>query len=157
MLSLKPRPFVQLSFDMQALRWPTRVSPAFFSSFFSLFVYLEMSLFPSTSFPLSLCMESTSYVLSFQMVFFYLVTTGWIFYISLCENSINQSIKIPIVGVGKGGAYLLVHGDLPRQHSFGTTLRFTGPVPADSRQLLLLLLLLIHTFSVLSLQLKKIR
>ena len=23
--------------------------------------------------------------------FFYLVTTGWIFYISLCENSINQS------------------------------------------------------------------
>ena len=36
-------------------------------------------------------MESTSYVLSFQMVFFYLVTTGWIFDISLCENSINQS------------------------------------------------------------------
>ena len=27
----------------------------------------------------------------------------------------------------------LVHGDLPRQHSFGTTLRVTGPVPADSR------------------------
>ena len=27
------------------------------------------------------------------MVFFYLVTTGWIFDISLCENSINQSIK----------------------------------------------------------------
>ena len=25
-------------------------------------------------------------------------------------------------------------GDLPRQYSFGTTLRFTGPVPADSRQ-----------------------
>ena len=39
-----------------------------------------------------------------------------------------------IVGVGKGGAYYLVHGDLPRQHSFGTTLRFTGLVPADSRQ-----------------------
>ena len=38
-------------------------------------------------------MESTSYVLSFRMVFFYLVTTGWIFDISLlCENSINQSI-----------------------------------------------------------------
>ena len=31
-----------------------------------------------------------------MMVFFYLVTTGWIFYISLlCENSINQSIKPP--------------------------------------------------------------
>ena len=41
---------------------------------------------------------------------------------------------IPIVGVGKRGTYLEVHGDLPRQHSFGTTLRFTGPVPADSRQ-----------------------
>ena len=42
--------------------------------------------FPSVfnvPFPLSLCMESTSYVLSFRMVFFYLVTTGWIFDISL--------------------------------------------------------------------------
>ena len=27
------------------------------------------------------------------MVFFYLVTTGWISEISLCENSIDQSIK----------------------------------------------------------------
>ena len=41
---------------------------------------------------------------------------------------------IPIVGVGKRGAYYLVQGDLPRQHPFGTTLRFTGPVLADSRQ-----------------------
>ena len=31
-------------------------------------------------------------------------------------------------------SYYLVHGDLPRQRSFGTILRFTGPVPADSRQ-----------------------
>ena len=38
-------------------------------------------------FPLSLCIESTSCVLSFRMVFFYLVTTGWIFDISLCESS----------------------------------------------------------------------
>ena len=67
----------------------TRVSLFFFSPF----VYLEMSLFPSTSFPLSLCMESTLYVLSFRMVVFYLATTGWIFYISLCENSTNQSIN----------------------------------------------------------------
>ena len=36
------------------------------------------------------------------------------------------------VGVGKRGAYYLVHGDLPRQHSFGTTLRFIGPVPGES-------------------------
>ena len=34
----------------------------------------------------------------------------------------------------KKSAYQLVHGDLPRQHPFGTTLRFTGPVPADSGQ-----------------------
>ena len=38
--------------------------------------------------------------------------------------------SVPIVGVGKRGAYQLVHGDPPRQHSFGTTLRFTGPMPA---------------------------
>ena len=37
-------------------------------------------------------------------------------------------------GCGKRGEYELVHGDLPRQHPFGTTLRFTGPAPADSRQ-----------------------
>ena len=44
----------------------------------------------SVQFPLSLRMESTSYVLSFPMAFFYLLTTGWIFYISLFENPINQ-------------------------------------------------------------------
>ena len=38
---------------------------------------------------------------------------------------------IPIVGVGKRS----------RQHSFETTLTFFGPVAADTRQLLLLLLL----------------
>ena len=40
-------------------------------------------------FPLSLCMETTSYVLSSRKVFFYLVTTGWSFDISLCKNSIQ--------------------------------------------------------------------
>ena len=45
-------------------------------------------------FPLSLCMESTSYVLSFRMVFFYLVTSGWIFDISLCKNLIRKSIMM---------------------------------------------------------------
>ena len=58
-----------------------------------------MSLFPSiffifVPFPLSLCMESTSYVLSFRIVFFYLVTTGWIFYISLCEISIKNKAAL---------------------------------------------------------------
>ena len=38
-------------------------------------------------------MESTSYVLSFRIVLFYLVITDWIFDISLCENSTNQSVK----------------------------------------------------------------
>ena len=45
----------------------------------------------------------------------------------------NHFIPI-IVRERKRGACSLVHGNLPRQHSFGTTLRFTGPVPADSRQ-----------------------
>ena len=27
----------------------------------------------------------------------------------------------------------MIHGDLPRQHSFGTTLRFIIPVAADSQ------------------------
>ena len=59
--------------------------------FFFTLAYLDMSLFPSifcTALPFSNCMESTSYVLSFRMVFFYLVTTGSIFYIGVCENSI---------------------------------------------------------------------
>ena len=65
------------------------------ASFF--FASLEMSPFPSSfvrlPFYLINSIVSTSYVFSFRMVFFYLVTTGWIFDISLsCENS-NQSIK----------------------------------------------------------------
>ena len=28
----------------------------------------------------------------------------------------------------------MIHGDLPSQHSFGTTLRCNGPVPEDSLQ-----------------------
>ena len=51
-----------------------------------------------------------------------------------CRQYFQHAHSIPIVGVGKRGAYYLVRSDLPRQHPFGTTLRFTGPVPADSRQ-----------------------
>ena len=40
-------------------------------------------------------MESKSYVLSFRMVFLCLVTTGWIFDISLCENSIKSVKNYP--------------------------------------------------------------
>ena len=59
----------------------------------------KLSIFPSNffvSFPLSLCMESTSYVLSFRMVFFYLMTTGWIFDISAyyvrIQSNKNQKV-----------------------------------------------------------------
>ena len=45
-------------------------------------------------FPLSLRIESTSHVLSFQMVFSYLVTMGWIFDIVYV---IIQSIKKIII------------------------------------------------------------
>ena len=42
--------------------------------------------------PCSLCVESTSYVLSFRMIFFYLVTTDWGFDIIFCVRiqSINK-------------------------------------------------------------------
>ena len=52
-------------------------------------------------------METASYVLSFRMVFFYLVTTGWIFGISLCENTINQSIIYICVTIHKYIAAIL--------------------------------------------------
>ena len=54
--------------------------------------------------------------------------------IDVLSTCYNHFIPILIVDVGNRGAYKLVHGDLPRQHSFGTTLRFTGPVQAYSRQ-----------------------
>ena len=58
----------------------TRVFYYFY--FFPFFlIYLEMSLFLNTYYTFS------------AFFFFYLVTTGWIFDLSLCENSINQSIK----------------------------------------------------------------
>ena len=75
---------------------PIATSVSFFL-FFSYFVYLEMSFFPSifVPFPLSLCMDYRVRRTFFPSgwCFSYLVTRGWIFYISLCENSINQSIN----------------------------------------------------------------
>ena len=59
-----------------------------------------------------------------------IITSTWYMF----RRYFQHAHFIPIVSVGKRGEYQLVHGDLPRQHSFGTTLRFTGPVPADSRQ-----------------------
>ena len=91
-LSLKPRPFIQSPFDMQAPRYP-HVFLSFFFSFCSFgdvpfseyFLYHCRFLFVwrirHKFFPFELPM------------FFYLVTTGCIFYISFCERiqSTNQS------------------------------------------------------------------
>ena len=57
-------------------------------SFFGDVVFSEYLFVP---FPLSLCMERTSYVLSFRMVFFHIVTTGWIFDISLIIREFNPT------------------------------------------------------------------
>ena len=79
----------------------TRVSFFSFFFFFCLFgdvAFSEYFLF--VPFPLSLCsINSMDYRVRRTFFpsgwcFFYLVTTtGWIFYISLCENSINQPIN----------------------------------------------------------------
>ena len=81
-------------------------------SFFFSFVYLEMMSF-----------------FRFFRVFF----VAFISAFSLYGEYVVRFL-LPIGVVGKRGTYQLVHGDLPRQHSFGTALRFAGPVPADSRQ-----------------------
>ena len=53
----------------------------------------------------------------------------------VCMQYFPHAHFIPIiVGVEKRGGYLLLHGDLPRQHPFGTAVRFTDPMPADSWQ-----------------------
>ena len=44
-----------------------------------------------------------------------------------CRQYFQHAHFMPIVDVGKRGAYLLVHSNLPRQNSFGTTLRFYWP------------------------------
>ena len=81
-LTLKPRPFVQSLFDIQAPRQPHVFLSFFLFSFFP-FVSLEMSLFPSTFVPLLFyfCMEGTSHVFSFFLpegdgAFLYIVTAG---------------------------------------------------------------------------------
>ena len=81
--------FSETILDLHYTSTTTVVTSSFHTRVASFF--LEMSLYPSiffVPFPLSLCMERTSYVLSFLMVFFYLVATGWILYFSLCENQI---------------------------------------------------------------------
>ena len=71
----------------------TRASFSFFLSFIWRYRFFRVFFVPLLPFSLINSTEITPYVLSFRMVFFYLVTTGWTFDISLCENSINQSIN----------------------------------------------------------------
>ena len=88
-----------------------------------------MSLFPSISVPLPFPLGiKTSYVFSFPVVFFYLVITGLIFYISLLsENSINL---LPILLRAGGGElmknifFLEYFTVFYVQASTGWTLRF---------------------------------
>ena len=60
------------------------------------FSFLEMSLFPSIFFPISTFSWYGEYAVRSFLPngVFYRVTTGWIFDISLRENSINQSNMI---------------------------------------------------------------
>ena len=86
-LSLKPRPFVQSFFDVQAPR-----QPHVFFSFFLFVVLLEMSLSSSIFCTIAVLSLYGEYAVRFSLPdgVFYLLTTGCIFYISLCENSIKN-------------------------------------------------------------------
>ena len=68
----------------------TRVSFLFFLLFIWRCHFCRVFFVPL---PFSLSKGMTSYVLSFLMAFFYLVTTGWILDTSSSKNSMNQSIK----------------------------------------------------------------
>ena len=50
--------------------------------------------------------------------------------VSTCTKLFQHAHFIPIMGLGNRGAY----GDAKAAPVTGTTLRFTGPVPTDSRQ-----------------------
>ena len=70
----------------------------FFLFSFYLFGDVAFSEFFFAPLPFFSLYESTSYVRSFRMMFFYLVTTGWIFYTSLCKNSKTNQRCHPACG-----------------------------------------------------------
>ena len=83
MLSLKPRPFVQLFFDMQAPRHP-HVLP-----FFSFYFYGEVAFSENFFNHYRFLFDGENVVLivfSFRVVFFYLVTAGWIIFANLATE-----------------------------------------------------------------------
>ena len=75
---------------------PTATRVSFFLSFFRLFIWRcrFFRVFFDTISAFYLYGEYV-YVLFFRMVFFlsYLVTTGWIFDVIVCDNSINQNVS----------------------------------------------------------------
>ena len=96
MLSLKPRPLVQSSFDIYAGVPRSDSHTCFFGFFFLSFLFIWRCRFFRVFFPLSPCMDCRLRCTFFPSGWcvFYLVTTGWIFDIScLCENLIDQSIN----------------------------------------------------------------
>ena len=90
MISLKLRPFLQWTFDV--CKCPDSITFFFcvdvaFSDFLLFYNFLY-------HFPLSLCMESTSCVLSVRMVFSYLVARGVLTLACVNIERTNQSIII---------------------------------------------------------------
>ena len=74
-----------------------------------------MPLFPSIFSAFSLFGEYVVRSFLPDGVFFYFVTTGWIFYVSLCENSINQSIN-QIQKEYESSSNKIKTGMMPRQN-----------------------------------------
>ena len=105
LLSLKPRPFVQslrssicMRPQPHAVTLNKSLCPFLFVSLRSFFFFFGdvafSEYFCTITVYSSLSMESRSYVFPFRMMFFYLVTTGWILDISAYYvriQSINQS------------------------------------------------------------------
>ena len=111
----------------------THVSfPFLFFCFFLDVAFFEFLFVP---FPLYVCMKSTSYVSSFQVVFFYLVATGWMLDISFCGNSIKNS-KYQIGAVWNAASQSQFHSFLPSQQAVAVVVT-TSPTSAFSGILIL--------------------
>ena len=82
------------TFNRSSIRRRPDSHTCFFLFSFCLLGDVAFSEYLCTTAVLSLYRESTSYVFFFRMVFFYLVTTGWIFYISLYYVRIQRIQKI---------------------------------------------------------------
>ena len=107
MLSLKPRPFVQSFFDMQAPR-----HPHVFRLFFLLFLWRCRFFRDFFNHYRFLFDGENVVVFSFRMVFFYLVTAGWILFfciISSLINCIKCVLFFPLPSDQIGGGFLVCY------------------------------------------------